>query len=165
MKKIGIFYGSTTGNTERIAQMLQEKIGTDNADLHNVADCSADDFSDYGTLILGTSTWGFGELQDDWESFLPAIEEKHVSGKKVAFFGLGDAQMYPDTFADAIGLIHEKLATMDVNFVGETSTNEYTFDGSRAVSEGKFFGLPLDEDNEDDATEERLENWVNSFFV
>ena len=36
----------------------------------------------------------------------------------------------------------------------------YTYDDSTAVEDGVWFGLPLDEDNEYDMTEERLEKWV-----
>lgn len=46
------------------------------ADVHNVADASADEADKYDLLVVGSSTWGCGELQDDWYSFLDALKAK-----------------------------------------------------------------------------------------
>lgn len=165
MKKVGIFYGSTTGNTERIALTIQSKIGTDQADVYNIEEISPDKFMDYETIILGSSTWGYGELQDSWITFLPSIKEEHVKGKKIALFGLGDAQMYPDTFIDGVGLIYEELMNFDVNFIGQVELSGYQFDESKAIVSDMFVGLPIDEDNEGEQTETRIENWIKSYFI
>ena len=66
MKKTGVFYGSTTGTTESVANLIAEKLGIAQADVHDVSKMSADMVKAYEALILGTSTWGDGELQDDW---------------------------------------------------------------------------------------------------
>ena len=44
--------------------------------------------------------------------------------------------------------------------IGRVATNGYTFDESEAVVDGKFVGLALDEVNEDDKTDERINAWV-----
>ena len=63
MKKTGVFYGSTTGTTESVANLIAEKLGIAQADVHDVSKMSADVAGAYEALILGTSTWGDGELQ------------------------------------------------------------------------------------------------------
>ena len=87
----GIFYGSTTGTTEAVAQDIAKQLGVASADVHNVADASADEANKYDLLVLGSSTWGSGELQDDWYPFLDALKAKDLAGKKVALFGCGDS--------------------------------------------------------------------------
>jgi flavodoxin I len=44
--------------------------------------------------------------------------------------------------------------------VGAVDTDGYTFDASEAVINGKFIGLPLDDVNEDDKTDTRIEAWI-----
>lgn len=82
------------------------------------------------------------------------------SNKKVAVFGTGDPQSYPDSFVDAIGLIYEKLAEKGVNVVGFWPTEGYEYDASRAEKDGHFVGLVIDEDNQSDLTDERIAKWV-----
>lgn len=158
MGKIGIFYGSTEGNTEDVAEKVQKALG--DADVHNVDSASADDLAEYDTLIFGASTWEIGELQEDWESFIDVLDDVDFSGKKVSYIGLGDADGYPDTFVDAIGMIHEKIADSGAEFFGAWPTEDYEFDESKGVVDDKFLGLVIDEDNESDKTDDRIATWV-----
>ena len=87
MAKVGIFYGSTTGVTEDIANRIAEKI--DGAEVFNI-DGNVDELENYDVLLLGTSTWGFGDLQDDWQAVLDDLANLNLAGKKVAYFGSGD---------------------------------------------------------------------------
>ena len=48
------------------------------------------------------------------------------------------------------------------NVLPGVSTEGYTFDDSDAVVDGKFVGLALDEVNEDDKTEERVDAWLEA---
>jgi len=66
MKKIGIFYGSSTGTTQGIAETIASKLGVPASDVIDVSKMNADMVKEYEVLLLGTSTWGDGELQDDW---------------------------------------------------------------------------------------------------
>jgi flavodoxin I len=161
MKKTAIFYGSTIGNTETVAQQIAEKLG---AELYNVAYSSIDKVQQYQNLILGTSTWGVGDLQDDWEGFLPALAKVDLTGKIIALFGLGDSSSYPDTFVDGMGTIYEALKEKGCTIVGMVDPKEYNFDDSSANIDGKFVGLPLDEDNESDQTEKRVAKWLEQIL-
>lgn len=157
MKKIAIFFGSTTGTTEYIANRLAELLS---ADIYNVADNPADKISEYNNLIFGTSTWGIGDLQDDWQDFLPNIKNADLSGKCIALFGTGDSLSYPDSFTDGMGILYEEIVDKGCKIIGSAEPADYTFDTSRAVQNDKFVGLALDEDNESSKTEERLLKWI-----
>jgi len=101
-------------------------------------------------------------LQDDWYDFLAKIKKLDLSGKFVAIFGCGDSSSFSDTFCDAIGTIYTDLQDTGCTFIGNVATDGYSYDDSAAVIDGQFVGLPLDELNEDDQTESRLDSWIDS---
>ena len=111
-------------------------------------------------LILGTSTWGAGELQDDWYDGLKTLQGADLSGKTIALFGCGDCSTYSDTFVGGIGELYNGIKDSSAKFIGSVETDDYTFDDSEAVIDGKFIGLPLDDINEDDKTDTRIEAWI-----
>lgn len=152
-----IFYGSSTGATQTLAKEIAAKLGV--ADIFDVSDASADKAAGYDTLLLGSSTWGYGELQDDWYNFLPELKKQNLGGKKVALFGCGDADSYPDTFCDAMGLIKEELAGTGCTFVGEYPADGYSTTDSKAFEGGNTIGLAVD-DNQTDLTASRLDTWA-----
>ena len=161
MSKIGLFYGTQTGNTETLAQAIQAEFGGDSVvTLHDIADASPDDFADYACLIVGCPTWNIGELQADWEGFYDELDEIDFSGKKVAYFGAGDQIGYADNFQDAMGILAEKIRSLGGKTVGQWPTIGYEFNESKAVQNGKFVGLALDEDNQPELTESRISTWV-----
>lgn len=161
MKKTGIFYGSTTGMTENVANIIANKLGMTSADVHDVAKIRAESIAPYDLLILGTSTWGAGELQDDWYGALKILKKCDLTEKEIALFGCGDSETYADTFCDGIGLLYDELKDSGAKFTGNNvPTSGYSFSSSFAVVDGKFAGLPLDEANEPEKTESRIENWL-----
>jgi flavodoxin I len=157
MSKIAIVYGSSTGATQAVAEKIKEHF--DNADLFDVAEVTLDELQPYEYLILGASTTGVGDLQDDWEVFLPKFEKMNFSGKTVALFGLGDSASFSTSFAGAMSQIYKEIKGK-ANVVGFVSTDGYTYDDSDAVVDGHFVGLALDEDNEFDKTDDRINAWV-----
>ena len=128
MKTIGIFYGSSDGTTENVANQIAEKLGVQPADVHNVSQASPADLGQYEVLLLGSSTWGAGDLQDDWYDFLPKIKSLDLSDKLVGLFGCGDSSSFSDTFCDAIGTIYQELQGTGCRFIGSMETAGYTFD-------------------------------------
>lgn len=159
MAKIGIYYGSTTGNTQDVAEDIAKKLGVEKNDVHDVSNANAD-FSDYDVVLFGSSTLGMGDLQDDWDSFIDKVKKSNLEGKKVALFGCGDSSSYSDTFCDAIGKIYEKIKDKGCQLIGKVSTDGYTFDSSEAIVDGQFIGLPIDNDNESDQTDHRIACWT-----
>jgi flavodoxin I len=158
-KKIGIFYGSSTGQTELVAEKLQQLLGEGNADLINVDAATKKDLEKYPYLIFGTPTWGIGEMQDDWEDFAEIVENTDLKGKKIALFGLGDQDTYPDSFADGVGMLFNKIKDKAV-IVGKWPKNGYAFFESEAIRDNSFVGLIIDQENQASKTNERLEKWV-----
>lgn len=160
MSNIGLFYGSTTGKTEYVAEMLQKEFAQDVVTLHNIAEAEDSDFEDYQCLIIACPTWNIGELQSDWDDYFPELDDIDFSGKKLAYFGTGDQVGYNDNFMDALGILEEKISERGGTTVGYWSIDGYEFNESRALRDGKFVGLALDEDNQSDLTEKRIKAWV-----
>lgn len=154
-----IIYGSTTGTTEGVANTISEKIG--NATLMEVSSFNGSyDIDNSDLVIFGSSTWGIGDLQDDWIDKVDLLNDIDFSGKKVALFGTGDQEGYPDSFVSALKEIYDKVIARGGTVIGFTSTDGYTFDESDAVIDGKFIGLAIDEDCQSNLTDERITNWV-----
>ena len=158
--KTGIFYGSSLGNTQFVADKIQNQIP--GSDCIPVAVLTAEKILSYDFLILGTSTWGAGDLQDDFESFVDLLLSLDLSKKTVALFGCGDQYTYPDTFCNGIGKLHQLLSKKETNIIGPWPIEGYDFSESEAVIDNHFVGLALDEDNEPDLTDVRIAEWVKN---
>ena len=158
MKKTVIIYGTSTGTCEDLAGRIGAKLGVGN--IINVTDLDDNVIADNDNLILGTSTWGAGEMQDDWYDGIKTIKSANLSNKTVALFGCGDSGSYPDTFVGGMAEIYNAVKEAGANVIGAVSTEGYTFDDSESVVDGQFVGLALDEVNEDDKTDERIDAWV-----
>lgn len=160
MGKIGIYYGSSTGNTQEVAEEIAKQLGVAKADLHDVSSANAD-FSAYDVVLFGSSTLSFGELQDDWDSYIEKVKNADLKGKKVAIFGCGDSGSYSDTFCDAVGIIYNTVKDKGCTLIGKISKDGYDYDESQAEVDGQLVGLLIDNDNESDKTKARITNWVN----
>ncbi|RXJ99548.1 flavodoxin [Arcobacter sp. CECT 8986] len=156
-----IFYASSTGNTEEVATKIAEKL--DITTLFNISNNQKDinKISEYDKLILATSTWGDGDLQDDWDEIWEDFKQIDFSDKTVALVALGDQDGYDDTFVNSLGTMYEQVVEQGANVIGFTSTDGYDFEESTAVKDDKFVGLVIDEDNQDDLTDERIDNWTD----
>ena len=157
MKKTIVVYGSSTGTCEGIAGDIASKLG---CDAINVSDLTTDIVAENDNLILGTSTWGCGEVQDDWYDGINTLKGCDLSSKTVALFGCGDSASYSDTFCGGMAVIYETVKAAGANVIGAVDASDYTYDDSEAVVDGKFVGLALDNDNEDDKTTGRIDAWL-----
>lgn len=162
--QIGLFYGSSTCYTEIAAEKIRSYIGESKVDLFNVADIEVDHFDEYRFLILGIPTWDYGELQEDWEAIWDDLDEIDFNGKHIAIFGLGDQVGYPQWFQDALGYLHSKLVSLGAKAYGEWPVDGYSFEESQALNEAKdhFVGLALDEENEFNLSQQRIETWCDT---
>ncbi|WP_437887633.1 flavodoxin [Phytobacter sp. V91] len=168
MANIGIFFGSDTGKTRKIAKMIQQKLG-DVADAPvNINRTSLDAFLAYPVLVLGTPTLGDGQLpglnagcdSESWGEFLDQLAGTSLSGKIVALFGLGDQQGYPDNFVSGLRTLYDAVISSGAQVVGTWPNEGYEFSASSALEDGEFVGLVLDQDNQYDLTEERVDSWL-----
>jgi flavodoxin I len=160
LKKIGLFFGSSSGKTAAAAMRIRQEIGSRYVDLIDVAGATAGDLDNYRCIIMGIPTWGIGELQDDWAGFLLSLNKNDYSDTRVALFGLGDQESYPDTFADAMGRLYDVLIEKRFRVVGRWPADGYTFEESHAYRDRQFVGLVLDEENQSRLSGERITSWV-----
>jgi flavodoxin I len=157
MAKTIVVYGSSTGTCESIAQTIGEKLG---AEVIEVTNLTAGQLEAADNILLGTSTWGAGDMQDDWYDGVATVKSVDLSGKKVAIFGCGDSASYSDTFCGGMKEVYDAAVEAGATVVGAVSTEGYEFDDSDAVVDGKFVGLALDDVNEDDKTADRIDAWL-----
>lgn len=154
-----VLFGSTTGTTESVARMIAGKLA---AEVLNIADAKSSQIAAAERLVLGSSTWGLGELQDDWYDGIDKLKQTDLANKTIAIFGVGDSVGYSDTFCGAMAELYKAVKDSGARLVGAVSTEGYSFDASEAVVDGQFVGLALDEDNESNRTEERINDWLKT---
>jgi flavodoxin I len=170
MSKVGIFFGTDTGNTRRIAKDISKALGAIAGKPVNVRNASVTEMQAYEVLILGTPTYGEGQLPglstgnatESWEEFLPKLEGQDFSGKKVAIYGLGNQKSYPNEFVDAMFFIQQQFEQCHATLIGDWSTEGYKFKASKAVIDGRFVGLVLDHENQKELTPDRLDSWLKT---
>ena len=167
MSKIGLFFGPLKGSVNRVAEKVKTAVGEQNIDLISVNDATTADLEKYDLIIFGISTvgketWDSNYSNTDWSKFFPNISKVNFSGKTVAIFGLGDHITYASHFVNSMGFLAKELLAQGATIVGQVNPSGYEFDESEAVIDGKFIGLPIDEDFEPELTDERVAQWVKS---
>ncbi|MEW5769472.1 MAG: flavodoxin [Pseudomonadota bacterium] len=169
MPRIGLFFGSNTGNTRRIAKFIKKRYDDATmAEALNVNKATPELFAGYDYLILGTPTLGEGLLpgldadcqNESWAEFLPRLADLDFSGKTIALYGLGDQEKYAENFLDGMGHLYEFFSARGARMVGAWPCDGYEFVASRAEKDGEFVGLALDQDNQKMLTDDRLETWL-----
>ncbi len=163
--KAVILYWPKGGNTENAAKIIKETFG-DEADIFDIKSFNTDDLEKYDLIITGASTIGAENWEDasndnEWTRFGVEAVKKDLSGKYIAFFGLGDQVLYPNHFVDVLGVFQQEFSNTGAKIIGKWPTEGYRFTDSRGAENGKFYGLAIDEDNESYLTKERVKKWVS----
>jgi len=163
VRAVGLFFGTQGGNTETAAGEIAAATGLEATD---VGDISAGDLAGYDGLIVGAPTWHTGADEQRtgtaWDDMFEEIKGMDLCGKPVAVFGVGDSAGYGDNFCDAIEEIHGAFEAAGAKMLGYVPDSAYEYySESKSVKDGKFLGLPLDQDNEDDQTPDRVKSWVD----
>jgi flavodoxin I len=170
MNKIGIFFGTETGTTRLIAKKIQKRLGDDLADKPlNVNRVSIDDLLRYDSLILGTPSYGVGDIpgrsvgciESNWEEFFASAGTPNFAGKRVAIFGLGAQERYAERFASSLIRIYDVFKSWGAEMVGSWSTEGYTFTHSNSIINGKFVGLVIDQRTQGIHTDARIDAWLS----
>lgn len=161
MKDIKMYYGSSTGTTQEIAGRIAAKLDLAKDCIKDVSCLTKEDAEKADVLLLGSSTWGSGDLQDDWYNGIDILKTANLDGKVIALFGCGDSQSFGDTFCNAIGNLYNALKNSGATFVGFIPTDGYDYSDSEAIVDGLFVGLAIDEANEPEKTDERIDLWVS----
>ena len=159
MGKTAIIYSFNTQKSQKVAEKIVAAYG-DNIEAVNAEELTKATFENYNNFILSAPTWFDGELPNYWDEFIPDLEEMDLSGKTFAVFGLGDQKGYPENFCDAIGILVEILEECGATIIGSSSLEGYTYELSKAERDGKFVGLPIDQENQARLTKGRIEKWL-----
>lgn len=162
VRAVGLFFGTQTGKTEEAATMVAENAGVEASD---IGDISAGDLTGYDGIIAGVPTWHTGADEQRsgtaWDDYLEEIRGLDLGGKPCAVFGVGDQAGYGDNFCDAIEELHSTFEAAGAKMLGYVDASGYEmYSESKSVKDGKFLGLPLDQDNEPDMTEARVKAWM-----
>ena len=138
MAKAIIIFGSSTGNTETLAQSVSLGLKEDGVEVtvKNVTGASVEELADYDVVVLGASTWYDGELQDDFVSFYDKMANLSLAGKKAAVFGPGDKEGYPDFFCAAVDMLGKRLEECGADLVATSLKIDAADDVDEAAKEG-----------------------------
>lgn len=170
MNKIGIFFGTDTGSTRLVAKKIYSLLGSEVADKpKNINRTQVSELLEYDALILGTPSYGIGDLpglavgcqEANWAEFVPYLDGVDLSGKRVALFGLGHQERYASRFASSLIQLYRVFDSYGAEIIGRWDTNGYEFEHSDAIIDNQFVGLVLDQRGQPHLTDERLKIWLS----
>ncbi|MEM1081559.1 MAG: flavodoxin [Pseudomonadota bacterium] len=164
--KIGIVYGSTTGNTEEAAVDIQNELNGRVDDIHEVIGLDLSVLTEFDVLLVGVPTWDIGQLEENWERAVGDLQAHDFTGIQVAFFGEGDQFGYPDNFQDALGILRDRFVALGAEAnIGHWPIDGYEFDQSKGVIADQFVGLALDSFQQPELHDERIQRWVEQVLT
>lgn len=113
---VAIIYASVSGNTKELAEELyQILLGMSvHISIYSINEFSLEDLSQYKAVVIGTYTWGNGEIPMEMRQLYQAFESIKRKDITTAVFGTGDS-FYPmfcgavDQFRDML-YVHTNLA-------------------------------------------------------
>ena len=167
MNKNVILYWPKEGNTEKSAKIIAKYLGQENCDLMPLDIAMDKDLSIYsfiiaGSATVGADTWQQASDKNLWAKFFAIDRHRNFTGKKVALFGLGNSILYPNHFVDHLEVLYKEFTNAGAEIIGNCPIEGYSFKESRAVKDGFFPGLPIDEDNQPELTEDRIKQWIGN---
>jgi len=133
MKKVAIIYASMTGNTENIAHYLGDKLSSYDVKQIEMDEIHAGDLSQYDGILIGSYTYGDGDLPFESEIFYDELDGIDLKGRVAGCFGSGDTAY--DHFCAAVDHFQEKVVQCGMDVVDKTLKIELSLD------------TPLDIDN------------------
>jgi len=164
MKKVALIYWPEDGNVEAIAEKIKTMYGGE-ITVSSIANIDKDILNDSDNWIIGGSTvgshvWEDADDSNKWSELFNLLDEFDLNTKVVAFYGLGDQILYPNHFVNGLGVFQEEFEKRNANIIGQWPTEGYDYTDSEGVKGDHFYGLALDEDNQEELTEERLTKWL-----
>ena len=159
MKKIGIFYGTTSGITAGIVDEIEFYLRGEEYEVFDVAN-GIDEMESIENLILVSPTYGVGELQRDWENVYDKLKNLDFTNKVVGIVGVGNQFAFGESYVGAMRKLYDAVIAKGAKVVGFTSTEGYSYEETESVVDDKFIGLALDESNQDNETPDRIKTWI-----
>jgi flavodoxin I len=119
MNHVLMIYASMSGNTEAIADLIEESLIEEGIEVvrKEALDADAEELLAYDHVLLGAYTWGEGELPDEFLDFYEEMENLELEGKKIAVFGSGD--MAYEHFCAAVDLLEQRIVERGGELVTE----------------------------------------------
>jgi flavodoxin I len=167
MKKAILLYWPKSGNVEGVTEIFKNKFNDGELDVYPIDSVDKKMLTGYDNWIVGGSTvgshvWEDADDSNKWHDFFKMLDDIDLSNKTVAAFGLGDQVLYPQHFVDGLGVFKEEFEKRGARLTGEWPTDGYNYTESEGAKGELFFGLALDEDNQDELTEARIEEWLET---
>lgn len=118
-----IIYGSTTGNTEMVANRVGEILSKKGFSVvvREVTEAKVSELGNgFDLTLLGASTWGDEEIefQEDFEPFFEELDSANLKEKKVALFGCGDSSY--EYFCGAVDELEDKMEKLQANVINQS---------------------------------------------
>jgi len=165
MKKTALIYWPKKGNVESTAAKIAAHFEKDTIDVFTISELDVNKLSEYDFLIFGGSTIGADNWEDvhtsKWYSFFEALKAINLDGKAAAIYGLGDQVLYPDHFVDGMAIIRDELVASGAKVTGKWPVQGYEHTDSKSEEDGHFIGLALDDDQQPELSNERIDKWVS----
>jgi flavodoxin I len=139
LNSVGIYYSTSTGNTETVAGYISKAAGGVRID--DIGDAKDEEILSHDALIVGAPTWHTGADEQRsgtaWDSWLyNKLPKLDLQDKKVAIFGVGDQQSYGDNFCDAAGELYDLFKAKGCKIYGLTSQEGYDHGKSTSCDRG-----------------------------
>jgi flavodoxin I len=113
-----------------------------------------------GGSTVGSHIWEDANDSNKWTLFFKLLDEINMTEKRVAFYGLGDHILYPNHFVNGLGLLQDEFEKRNAKIIGQWPVDGYKFTDSDGIRNEMFCGLALDQDNEEELTDGRIDEWL-----
>ncbi|ETI70201.1 flavodoxin domain-containing protein [Neobacillus vireti] len=129
--KLAIVYTSKTGHTEELVHFIRELFLEKNIEVHlfRVEHFPLQDLSAFDAVVIGTYTWGDGEIPEEMHILYRSFESQDIKHVVTGVVGTGDS-FYPqfcgavDAFRDML-YVHSNLAvTLKIEIALQTKDHE-----------------------------------------
>ena len=164
MKKTALIYWPKKGNVENTAAKIAAYFSKDEIDVFTISNVDVSKLAEYDLLIFGGSTIGADNWQDThttkWYSFFESLKGVRLQDKAIAIYGLGDQVLYPENFVDGMAVIRDELVKSGARMIGRWPAEGYEYTDSKSLEGDYFIGLALDDDQQHELSNERIDKWV-----
>lgn len=130
MRKAALIYSSITGNTLEVVKRLETYLSRDLLlEVISIEEFKLATITNYDLIIVGTYSWGDGEIPLEMEPLYEAFENEDTKHIKTAVFGTGDS-FYPhfcgavNEFRDMLYVQTTLLATLKIELSPQPSDEE-----------------------------------------
>ena len=126
-QKIAMVYSSVTGNTEALVQVIAKQFMSYGLklDIYRVETFDLEKIADYNAMVIGTYTWGNGEIPKEMMPLYQAFERAGREQLVTGVVGTGD-RFYPhfcgavDEFRDMLFVYTTLAVTLKVELTPES---------------------------------------------